>query len=400
MTSQAAEAQAPETWTADDGDAPLVHAATRKRLLRRLMDVVALPSSRTSVQDRAIAGDLLLEVLLHVDPSERDLCARRLEQMSQAPKRLLRYLAMQTTPACERLLSENIGLDEADLAYIALQSGAPQRLAIARRKDAGPGVSRAIAASGDPVAMKALLENNTSVLSDQAIDLMVVASRDANELTPLLAQREEMRPANALAMFWWCKKQVRRSILTRFSAERSMLIDECADIFREAAENGAWSDPVIRKALQVIERRQRNRAAIERSPFESLEDAVLAASKNGMDPFTMDEISLLSGIHPTTGKRIMTDPGGEGVAILCKATGLRRRFLRELWVGLGRAGSEHDQTFEWVSDIYESMVVAKAQTVLRYWNWSLSSAFALQGVVAAAADAEAYQDINAESGVA
>ena len=28
-----------------------------------------------------------------------------------------------------------------------------------------------------------------------------------------------------------------------------------------------------------------------------------------------------------------------------------------------------------MSEVYESIAVAKAQTVLRYWNWSLSSAF-------------------------
>ena len=35
-----------------------------------------------------------------------------------------------------------------------------------------------------------------------------------------------------------------------------------------------------------------------------------------------EEIAYLAGIKPMTGAKIMTDDGGEGLAILCKATGL------------------------------------------------------------------------------
>jgi uncharacterized protein (DUF2336 family) len=87
------------------------------------------------------------------------------------------------------------------------------------------------------------------------------------------------------------------------------------------------------------------------------------------------ELSTLAGIKPSTGERIFQDPGGEGLAVLCKATGLKRQFVRELWVALGRDPSEDNAHFRRVSEVYESIAVAKAQTVLRYWNWSLSSAF-------------------------
>jgi uncharacterized protein (DUF2336 family) len=173
-------------------------------------------------------------------------------------------------------------------------------------------------------------------------------------------------------MFWWAEPPERRQILLRFSAERTLLIDMCADIFRYAADD---ADPVVRKALQVIERRQRNRAAIEKSGFENLEAAIQFAALKGMDASLSVEISNLSGVKPTTGERIFQDPGGEGIAVLCKATGLKRQFLRKLWTALGRDGAERTAQFDRVSEIYESIAVAKAQTVLRYWNWSLSSAF-------------------------
>lgn len=365
---QAPAANAAATPTQDsDGFA-------RRSLLRRLMDVVALPSSRGNLQDRAIAGDLLLEILVESDVSARELCARRLQDMSQAPKRLLRFLALDAPHVAKIILAENKAFDEADLAYVVAHGTTAHRVSVAQRRDVGPAVSAAIAESGDPAAMKALLENDQAKIADRAIELLVGASRKSQELTPLLIQREELRPAHALAMFWWSASAERRAILLRFSADRTLLIDVCSDIFRYAANEG-WADAVVRKSLQVIERRQRDRAAIDQLAHESLEAAVMLASASGLTQALMDEISQLSGVRASTCERIFLDQGGEGVAILCKATGLKRGYLRELWKGLRRTGPDADAAFARASDIYESIAVAKAQTVLRYWNWSLSSAY-------------------------
>ena len=88
----------------------------------------------------------------------------------------------------------------------------------------------------------------------------------------------------------------------------------------------------------------------------------------------MADIAALSGIKASTAERIFQDVGGEGVAVLCKATGLKRPYLRELWKALRRSLTTM-LTSTRVSEVYETIAVAKAQTVLRYWNWSLVSAF-------------------------
>lgn len=364
-----------EARTANGGDGAVARAEpdgfARRSLLRRLMDVVALPSSRGNIQDRAIAGDLLLEILLESDVAARELCARRLQEMSQAPKRLLRFLAMDVPRVAQLILADNRAFDDADLCHIVANGSTPHRVAVANRRDIGPAVASAIAETGDVVAMKALLDNTQSKLSDRAVELMVSASRDAPALPPLLINREEVRPAHALAMFWWAAAAERRQILLRFSAERTLLIDMCGDIFRYSSEG---LDPVVRKALQVIERRQRDRSAIDRSPHESLEAALEAASVTGLTPEVVLDIAALSGVKATTADRIFQDVGGEGLAVLCKATGLKRPYLRLMWLALRR--DENGPDFHRVSEVYETIAVAKAQTVLRYWNWSLSSAFA------------------------
>lgn len=149
------------------------------------------------------------------------------------------------------------------------------------------------------------------------------------------------------------------------------------DVFPMAASEG-WADPVARKALQFIERRQRNRAAIEKSPFDSLEQAVATAARDGLSREIASEIAYLSGIKPLTGAKILGDAGGEPLAILCKATGLSKTDVHNLWRSMRRPevqpdGSVHPD-WERVQITYDLLAVDRAQTVLRYWNWSLSSA--------------------------
>jgi uncharacterized protein (DUF2336 family) len=352
--------------------------AAQDALVRRLIDVVALPSSRIPPQDRAMAGDILIDLLLNAGERERVLCAGRLAQSREAPRRLLRYLGQCVFEIARPLLEESEAFDACDLVEIAQTTSPEHRLAIARRRHVCVSVADALSIWGEPHVIRELLANRNASLSEVTIDRLVEASRDEPSYTSLLADRVEMRASHAMAMFWWADGPTRRKILTRHAAERSEMISLCRDVFEVAAAEG-WADPATRKALQLIERRQRNRAAIERSPFASLEDAIAAAAERGISSEIAQEIGYLAGIKPVTAAKILSDKGGEGLAVLCKATGLRRENLRLLWTALRRplelSSGEPNPMFSFVADTYEVLSVAKAQTTLRYWNWSLSSAY-------------------------
>jgi uncharacterized protein (DUF2336 family) len=158
---------------------------------------------------------------------------------------------------------------------------------------------------------------------------------------------------------------------------RELMQDVAEDVFSLAAAEG-WSDPVAGRALHFIERRQRNRAAAEHSPHGGLEGAVADAARHGLNAERAAEISTLAGISSRAGARILADEGGEPIAILCKATGLGREDLRNLWRALRRAevgpDGEAEAAWERVRVTYEMLAVDRAQTVMRYWNWALSRA--------------------------
>jgi uncharacterized protein (DUF2336 family) len=267
-------------------------------------------------------------------------------------------------------------LCDTDLVDCVRHASMEHRRVIAQRRAVSDVVCEALVEALETPVIEALLRNDQARLSGDSVEVLVAATREHPRYIPLLLRRRELRPSHAYILFWWADAEARRAILQRFAVSREVLQEAASDVFPVAARE-RWTDPLSRKALQFIERRQRNRAAVAKSPYASLEDAVLAAEP-GITRELTEEISYLSGLKPMTGAKIFTDPGGEPIAILCKATGLPKSALRSLWRGLKRRETDSSgalwPAFERVLITYDMIAVDRAQTVLRYWNWSLSSA--------------------------
>jgi uncharacterized protein (DUF2336 family) len=347
----------------------------RLALLKRLADVVSLPSSRVNAFERAVTADLLVEILRDADLDERARIARRVASLMEIPTSLVRLLLRDTIEVAQPLLAD-AALNDVDLLDCVRNATSAHRRLIALRRGVSETVVEALVETGEAPVMEALLRNSQARLSTGAVEGLVAMTQTQAHLAPLLLKRPEVRPSHAYVLFWWADAEARRLILQRFAVSREVLQEAASDVFPMAAAEG-WQDDLTRKALQFIERRQRNRAAIEKSPYNSLDDAV-AAAERGMTRELAEEISYLSGLKPMTGAKIMSDPGGEALAVLCKATGLPRTALRQLWRALRRP--ETTETGELAPGltravlIYDMIAVDRAQTVLRYWNWSLSSA--------------------------
>lgn len=366
---------APEFPTSVDDPPPTSRARTA--LLKRLADVVCLPSSRVNAFERSITADVLVDMLREAAPGERLKVARRLANLSEVPATLLRLLLRDEIGVSGALLEHSVSLTDADLLDCIRLTTLEHRRMVAIRRGVSEVVADALIEFGETPVIECLLRNDTARLSHAGLELIVAGTRGDSRLVATLLKRRELRPSHAYVLFWWADVEARRTILQRFAVSREVLQEAAGDVFPLAAEEG-WQDPLARKALQFIERRQRNRAAIDKSPFDSLEAAIAVAAQDGMTRETAEEISYLSGLKPTTGSKIFSDQGGEPLAILCKATGLPRAAIRALWRALRRpeteASGEADPKLERVLVTFDMIAVDRAQTVLRYWNWSLSSA--------------------------
>ncbi|PHR59162.1 MAG: hypothetical protein COA43_09950 [Robiginitomaculum sp.] len=348
----------------------------RKALVKRLSDVICIPASQLPPQERHMAGDVLVELLRDADVKIRESVAKRLVMLNEAPRTILVILSKDEIQVAQHVLEKSKSLTDSDLIQIARKVSLAHRKVIAQRRYVTDAVVDVLVEFLEEEVVETLLKNKGASLSETAIQRILTVSRQHQNYVKLLCKRDELRPSHGLTMFWWANTQNRKTILQRFAVTRAVLQSSCADLYPLAAAEG-WNDAAVRKSLQFIERRQRNRAAIERSNFENLEEAITHAGVNGMSRDVAQEISYISGIKPATGAQIMSDKGGEAIAILCKATGLKRDYIHKLWRALLRPemledGRENPVLLEAVQ-IYDGISTDNAQTVLRYWNWSLTS---------------------------
>ncbi|MBR9824842.1 MAG: DUF2336 domain-containing protein [Alphaproteobacteria bacterium] len=340
----------------------------RAVLARRLADIVGLPSSRITPRERWIVADLLHDLLRASETPLRKRVAQRLAGLSEAPHRLLRMLATDSFEVAAPILEDCAALTDFDMLEI-VQSGSMQhRMAVARREGISETVAAALAAYGEVPVVERVLKNKTARLATPSVDHLVSAAAEELAYARLLIRRDELRPSQAFRLFWGCPHAERLQILERFAVDRTILIDASEDIFPMAREEG-WSDPMVRRILRYIDRRQRNREAIALSPFESLESAVEALRVSGPREDVVREIATLAGIDIGLLRHMISDLGGEALAILCKSTGLKWESFRSFWRGLQR--DETSSQVEEARHVYDMLSVEKAQTVLRYWNLSV-----------------------------
>ncbi len=362
-------------------DLPVIDPETggkaRRLLAKRLTDIVCLPTSRITPQERHLTADLLIEMLREGAPDLRGDCAKRIAMLAEAPSIIIRLLARDAISVARPILEESEALTDSDLVATARAGTREHREIIAARRPVSELVADAVAIEREPSVQEILLRNPKAELSLSTVEQIVVDSRDNPHFCELLVRRPELRPGHGFAIFWWSPSDVRLRLIRRFATERSILQEAAADVFAIAADD-AWADPLVRKALQFIERRQRNRGAIQKSPFGSLEEAVDAVERDGLSRQTAEEIAYLAGVKPAAGAQILMDQSGEPLAVLCKAAGLKQRYLDILWKALRRPFGTPDEpapAYARTVEMYETMSTDKAQSVLRYWNWALTSAF-------------------------
>ncbi len=361
--------------TEQAGSPPPV-STVRRSLAKRLSDVICIPASQLPPQERHMAGDVLVELLRDADIELRASVAKRLVMLNEAPRTILVILAKDVIEVASHVLENSKSLTDSDLIQIARKVSTDHRMMMARRRHITDSVVDVLVEFLEEGVVELLLKNKGANFSETALQRILTVSRQHQPYVELLAKRVETRPSHGLTMFWWADMKNRKLLLHRFGVTRSVLQQSCADLYPQAAAEG-WNDAAVRKALQFIERRQRNRAAMARSRFESLEDAVDEAEREGMSRELADEISYISGVKPATGAQILSDKTGEALAILCKAPGLRQKHIVKLWRALKRPETLEDgmpnPMLENVIETYESISTDNAQTVLRYWNWSLTS---------------------------
>lgn len=344
----------------------------RAQLTWRLADVLSLPEGRTTVNDRAMAGDMLATVLSASDAGVRTEIATRLAVATGLPCVLVRQLALDLPAIAAAVLVRMTEVPDAVLAEAAGVSPDHRRM-IAGRDTLSSVVAEALLASDDGDLGATILRSETIALTPARVDTLVRRSLNDETLRRPLLSRPELRPAQGFMMFWWCGTSDRRRVLARFSMDRTILQDTLQPLFATVFTDDD-ADPLIKRMLRLIDRRHRPRGENGEVVTPEVLERTLTAARATPTPEFCHAVGLLAGVGTETATRVMHDPGGEPFAILAKSAGLSRGAFATLMetaaaMPQGKGPSFAKSRQDALLATFDTAARDYARAVLQYWDW-------------------------------
>ncbi|MCI5043090.1 MAG: DUF2336 domain-containing protein [Aquisalinus sp.] len=344
----------------------------RQTLVRKLADLVVLPQEKLTQNDRDFIADILARSLEYVDPGTRQEVAERVARFPEIPVQLQKYLLTSEPSVAVPVLKHMPQIQES-LLYEACQAGPEHRATIAWRDDITQLIIDQLVTFGEADVLKQVLRQDTVVISRIAMDLLVRRSEVDTEIRSGLLRRPELRLDHGLAMFWWLKTPHRKSVLTRFATDRSIVQDAMHDLFVETFR-GDQVDPHVKSILTLIDRRHRPRGRNgEMVTMDVVERTLEFARQNPTDD-ACHAVGMLAGISQETATRVLRDLSGEPFAVLCKSIGLSRKaFSAQFDSDLLKEGTKLNYSEEKVEDligVFDSIARDYSRTILRYWDWT------------------------------
>ena len=161
-------------------------SSVRSLMVRKLADIVVLPTGQISANERSLTADILLQVIDKVDVDLRMEVALRISRVSECPPALVRALILDEPEIAERILCDCESISSALLIEAATLGTTAHRLLIAQRADLTTAITDALLKFEELEVCAQVLKREKCELSSTSINMLVALSANKVELQPLI----------------------------------------------------------------------------------------------------------------------------------------------------------------------------------------------------------------------
>lgn len=335
----------------------------REQLFQTISDMFAGEVDDFSDPERRMMGEILRQLIVDVEAAIRRTLAERLADMPGAPAELIRDLANDAIDVAHPILLRSNVLKDAELIEIIRHRTLEHQLAIAMRASVSADVSDALVDTGADQVLETLLENPGAVFRADTFEKLVDASEEKPGLQAPLLRRQELTPALARKMHWWVSAALRQAILERYGEVDQVVLEESL----EAAVGDVLGDAV----LGDIDPFDTILASKNMADPELGEDEMVKALAKG-DVATFEAmLAKRTGLRLKLLRRLMFEPGGEGLAIACRGAGITPKLFAAIYrltrEAHPRLRLEKGELAR-VTKLYLNMQLEAAESVLRKWR--------------------------------
>jgi len=299
-----------------------------------LLDIMAMPTSGSLPQERALANDTLLRLIPRMPLKSLRHLADRVCMMEVPSEMLVRRLINDPRIEVSGPLLENaMSVHDSDLIALANTNNPAKLKLMARRRIISPALSEALIQSNHVETLLNLVRNQGAAFSIESMwRLARLAAAHPVLQAPLVTRQDTPSPI-AFQLFWRLPSELRRYVLSRFLTD---------------------SETITKILSMNMEAEGTEQKYADLSLLSKLEDA---------SPQEAGEIfSRLTHVSEETGARIADDAGGEALTVALKAAGLTRAQFAGI--------VDRRPEAEALKAIFETLSFNKARVLLTYWDWA------------------------------
>jgi uncharacterized protein (DUF2336 family) len=332
-------------------------AASRRALTACVADLFLTGEHVLSDHERFLMTDIMRQLVKEVEVTIRRALAERLAEMPGASRELILLLANDTIEVAYPILRRSDVLQDEELIEIIKHRTLEHQLAIASRRRLSGIVSEALVDAGNVDVIRTLLENPDAEIKATTIAYLVEQSKRVDTFQNPLLRRRELSPALAQRMYWWVSAVLRQHIVERFDIDPTRLDTAIEETVVAAIPPAAALEPPPARLAGELDRTD---AITPRLLIETLEQGEVALFRA--------LFARLSGLRDALINRLMFEPGGEGMAIACKAIGLTRADFLALFAMTSRARSPVCGEPHRVAAFFDRLDDGAAEVILKGWR--------------------------------
>lgn len=348
---------------------------SRQALFETVQEFFVDAGSTLSDRERALMGEILRQLLHDVEMGMRQRLAQQLAEQADTPHALVVELANDDFEVAHQILLQSDVLKDTDLIEVIRHRTMQHQLAVSMRKTVSEQVSQALVETGEEDVIASLLTNHGAAISREVMEYLVSESKRVDRYQNPIIQRPDLPDDLAQRMYWWVSAALKKHIAANFNIDATFLDD--------AIESAART--------QLEERTETNDSGKPEDLVDRLEklneldsDFLVKALRQGEVSLFEAGICKLSGLRPKLLRRILFEPGGEALALLCRALNLDVQTFTTIFELTRRAvdgqNTEDPARRGTLHDLYEKTATGDARRVLRRWRRSSDYLYALKQV--------------------
>jgi len=348
----------------------------RSELVSNIQDFFLKEEGRLTERERAIMSDILTKLVHDIEMDVRIELAQAVAKVDPDMPDLVRLLSNDEISVAGPVLKASSALKDEDLIEVIKMRTDEHRMAIAMRDSVSEAVSDVLVdESGDDV-LETLIRNEDAEISRRAMQYLVAESKRKDQFQEPLLSRDDLPSELAYKMYWWVSAALRTRILKDYDIAEDVLDEAIQISAKRAAGTQDEVNGAVLKATQLVRRLD----AVGQLTIDFL---IRALRQQRINVFVAG-LALRTGIAYKTAWRIISDRGYESFIVAAKATGIDRNEATKIVLLLAEAqnpaAARRPEVLNSIIDVYNSVSVEKARSVLQIWQRDLGYAAAIEAI--------------------